>query len=1502
MPRLQKVLSFYHIRSRLTKRVINILIRCIWSLLILYAAILLAVQIPSVQRWIGGRMAGMMADALQTRVNVGSVDVGLLNRIVMHDVQIYDQQDKKLLTAPRINGKVEVMPLLNGKIRMSSVQLINPDIRLYRSHDNAKPNYQFILDALASKDDKEKKPTDISINAAVISNGKLRYDVLSCKRMVGGFDARHVKVDSLNAYLIVNSITDNKADVQLRNLSLVEQCGLHITDLSAHVYRLGDKWTLDKLSLQLPTTNLQTEKISLLAKPDGTKFDMQDLKGKLSPADVRCLIRQPLPFSTPVNVQTSLSVDNNTFHLQYLNIADDERKLLLSADGTIAKEGETTKADINISKLFAAKERMTEITQTLRQVHVTLPESLQQIGSVEAQGLLAYHGGQWKGEGSVRTDLGHIKGWVKHDGNNIVGDITANQLLAGRMISKENDLNVSGNIYFSANKGNTSLMPLTLRGSLQHIQYQHYDLHNVSFDGVLNKNRYEGKLAVDDTRGHVQLNGTLDFSNDKPQTHLTAQVKQLNSNLFSPVQRHRPSLVDFDMQADMAGNGLNNLVGNIRLANVHVRSAEKSYSISNVDISSSLNAEERRITLHSPVADANLQGQFELSSLTSSLERVLSNRLPAFIKTKRAGSVPTANNFKVYMQLYSTEWLRSLTGIDVETEAPVHIEGLVNERNNTIDMSANIPHIRYKGTTLAHTTFNINTIHDSLRLEAKTHRMTDSGQTWDIALDGLAYDSVCVSSLSFDNHSEKRPLKGSITSTVQLFRNEQGQRVTHLTLQPSTITFNNESWNVQPSDVVYQSGQLIVDHLAIRNGNQFVNVSGIATEDENSKINVEFQGVNVEMLSALLNVKGVTFSGLTHGTAQISSVFRSPKAHVLITIDDMEYTGTPLGQFVGWADWTAENNTLTLHGKCDEADGLSSTTVNGDIQLKPLTLNLNIGVNNTQTRFMETYLHNTIGRMDARATGGIRVFGPARHVDIEGAIVVNGDVMLEPLRTTYTLLNDSVLFFPGHIAFRSLQLTDERNKPLRMQGDVFHNYLKNWEYNLNLSGDNFCLLNRPNFEGNTACGKIFAEADIEVRGKKGQVDIDVSCTPLEGSIVQYNASQPESVHQREFIRWHDASLKPNDTQVLATAEQMPIVVASNNNAADVRMNLLLNATPDLTLRVVMDQETGDYIDLQGNGTLRANYFNKASFNIYGNYIVNQGLYRMTIQNMLSRPFTFQEGGNIVFTGNPYEAQLNLKAVHTVNGVSLADLQIGNSFKSNNIPVNCMMKLTGTPLAPQVDFDISMPTASNDAAQMVRSIINSQEELNQQVIYLLTIGRFYNPENNATAQNANAQSQTSLAMQSLLSGTLSQQLNNILTNVLHTNNNWSIGANISTGAEGWNNAQYEGLLSGRLLNNRLLINGQFGYRDNANATTSFIGDFDVRYLLMPNGNLAVRVYNQTNDRYFTRNSLNTQGVGLILKKDFNSITEFFRKRKSTSKQATDTLRQSADSVTHKPAQK
>lgn len=81
-----------------------------------------------------------------------------------------------------------------------------------------------------------------------------------------------------------------------------------------------------------------------------------------------------------------------------------------------------------------------------------------------------------------------------------------------------------------------------------------------------------------------------------------------------------------------------------------------------------------------------------------------------------------------------------------------------------------------------------------------------------------------------------------------------------------------------------------------------------------------------------------------------------------------------------------------------------------------------------------------------------------------------------------------------------------------------------------------------------------------------------------------------------------------------------------------------------------------------------------------------------------------------------------------------------------------------------------------------------------------------------------------------------------------------------------------MLSGQLLNNRLLINGNFGYRDNPMASTNFVGDFEAEWLVNRSGDIRLKAYNKTNDRYYTRTNLTTQGIGIIFKKDFNRWKE------------------------------
>jgi len=100
--------------------------------------------------------------------------------------------------------------------------------------------------------------------------------------------------------------------------------------------------------------------------------------------------------------------------------------------------------------------------------------------------------------------------------------------------------------------------------------------------------------------------------------------------------------------------------------------------------------------------------------------------------------------------------------------------------------------------------------------------------------------------------------------------------------------------------------------------------------------------------------------------------------------------------------------------------------------------------------------------------------------------------------------------------------------------------------------------------------------------------------------------------------------------------------------------------------------------------------------------------------------------------------------------------------------------------------------------------------------------------------------------------------------------------------GNNNTEMELLLSSQLLNNRLIINGNFGYRDNPflNSTQNavhLIGDFDLEYKLTQRGDIRLRFFNHYNYRnYYNLTPEMTQGFGILFRKDFNYVSDLFRK--------------------------
>ena len=163
-------------------------------------------------------------------------------------------------------------------------------------------------------------------------------------------------------------------------------------------------------------------------------------------------------------------------------------------------------------------------------------------------------------------------------------------------------------------------------------------------------------------------------------------------------------------------------------------------------------------------------------------------------------------------------------------------------------------------------------------------------------------------------------------------------------------------------------------------------------------------------------------------------------------------------------------------------------------------------------------------------------------------------------------------------------------------------------------------------------------------------------------------------------------------------------------------------------------------------------------------------------------------------------------------------------------------------------------------QQVRQVINTDEMLMRQVIYLLVFGRFFTPD-----YMANSQFATLNSTYSLLSSTVTSQINawlSKLTNIL------TLGVAIRSDGEGANASQeYEAQFQLQPVD-RLIINGNFGYRYNDVSNQPFFGDLDVEVLLTEDGQWRLKGYTHTVDKYSLRQATTIQGVGFMWKKDFN----------------------------------
>lgn len=1426
------------------KRFKHIISCIIWTIFALYVILIVLLHLPPVQTFLGSTVATALAQKFGTEVSVGKINLGFFNRIIIDDVRMLDQKGDSMIYASRLSAKVDLLPLKDGKISVSSAQLFGLRANIYRQNAKSDMNIQFMLDSLASKDTTQHKPLDLRIGSVIIRHGSIAYNQRDIASAAGVFSPQHIGISNLSAHIALHHLTDKDIHLSIKKIAFTDKSGLQVKNLQFKVNADKHQAHLSDFQLELPKSHLLLEDlIATYRTNEKGKLISETLQfeGGIKPSlitlsDVACFAPILRKWNDALYIDTHFSGTSTSARIHQLHFKTQSGSILLKANAKASDWNRKLHWLANIKTLKVSDEGVEQIAANLGS-KVKIPKEVLRLGNIYYKGVISGKGKSQIGtRGVLRTDAGNVEIDAHQNGKQLYAKVDTKGINLGKILDNAKLGIIAAHITAQGTKEH-----LVAKGEIPRFDFNNYRFRNIRLDGSYNKGLIDGLASIADPNINLQVAGKYSI----PKKLYEAQLNLAH------------------LQPTVLG----------------VKMADNTYTLNDIRVSAKNEGADSYLDLEAPFANIHVKGQYDYGTLVQTMTNMLASKLPTLPGIGKTSN-KARNNFSIEAEIASTEILQRMLGVPLDIQQPVVIDGNISDLDRSVNLTAQLPAFSYNGSDYSGGALQMNTEGDTLKVDARIKTGAAGSISPTLHVKAAAADNTLMASLGYNNHSKSLPIHGALNAEAQFYKNTDNVSTAHVDIKPSVIHIGEKPWKVHPADITYSKNHLEIENFEVSHGDQHVAVNGLATPNKEDSIVAQLKDVDVEYILNLVNFHSVDFSGKASGKAIVKSIFNDPDAYAKLDIKDFEFEHGPMGILHANVSFNKELSQIDINAVADEGEE-HQTLINGYVSPKRNYIDLGIEAQGTNMKFMESFCGSFMDDIQARAKGKVNLVGDLSDINLVGDIYATGKMHMKQLGTEYSFRNLHAHAIPDDILLNNDTIFDRNHNMALVSGGIHHKHLTRLSYDLTLKAHNFLGYDTHEFGDNTFYGTVYATGEVGIHGKSGETIIDIDAEPGPGSIFVYNVASPDAISDKSFIHWHDIAPELTDSLKLQQKDADDDIDFSS----DMRINFLVNATPNLTLKLMMDPQSGDYITLNGNGVLRANWFNKGSFDMFGNYVVDHGVYKLTIQNVIKKDFEFMPGGTIAFGGNPYNAPLNLQAKYTVNGVPLSDLSIGRSFSSNNIRVDCLMNITGTPQSPSVDFSMDLPTVNTDAKQMIYSVINSQEEMNQQVLYLLAIGRFYaQTKNNQSSEDADQQSQTSLAMQSFLSGTISQQLNTVLSNVVKSNN-WNFGANISTGDEGFNNAEYEGILSGRLLNNRLLFNGQFGYRDNANATQSFIGDFDLRYLIFPNGNLAVRMYNQTNDRYFTRNSLNTQGLGLIMKKDFNGWRDLFgikKKKKEVKK--------------------
>lgn len=1481
------------------RRIVNILAKMVsaivLALIFLPLLVALLFEIPAVQNFVAREATEIISRKLGTRISIDRVDIGLFYRVSLDGFYVEDFQRDTLLYAGRLDARIKSLGLFGGGLVFSRAELSDARFCLRETPDG-EMNIKQVVDKL-SKKDKARAEGKFRLEIERLETDGLDFcmERLEHRNPSYGVDFADMHLIDIRAELKNFTIDGPVIHTDIGRLAMRERSGFVVEDLAGCLCIANGCIDIREGHIRTAKSNIELPSLSLIG------LDWALYKNFVEEVDITAQV-----------VNTTLSSDDIAYfspkmkdwHLTLTDVNADVSGPVADMSGSLRSV--RTGADTKLSVDFAAqglpdvgkghfKADISELTTSAADVDrlaaaltgKNLPDEVLRIAKNAGKiGLTGKFDGTltaFAADAALATEIGgatcRLQVSSLRDGcRGVLGDVKTSSLQLGELL--ENDLlgplslNVHVNGELSSEHSDAEVS-----GEILRLGINGYDYDSLRMKGHLVNREFNGLIEARDRNLRFDFRGLLDLNDERmPRYDFALDLEEANLAALGINRRDSVSVLAARIAARAVGRTLDDLNGIIFVRDVSYRYNDRELAADSVVIVGRNSLSDKFIRLRSDFVDADYEGKTSYKEVFAYLQQRFRDYVPTLDggpgwQAQHPDTVELADGYsQLTVNVRKINPLVNAVSPGLQIADGSQLLLRINPANDKLSFEAASDYIE-RGRMLV------------TRLNLDAHNRGDSlvfaASTEDLYLNSFHMSRVGMSGGAKDNKLELitdfADTIGDVSGRIG-FRSEFARgrgpagRQIDLRLTPSYISRGEKTWNIYTDGITADTSRIRIDRFRMVNAGQQLLLDGVVSRRLQDSVQLTLHNFELAPFSQFTSSMGYRVDGRTNGSATMKAVLGAGEVQADIVVDSISINDLAVPSIWLRSRWDfIQNRAGILVQQRENLD----TLVRGFYAPSQKRYYARATLDAVELSALDPLLKGVVERTGGNADVDIALRGSGKEANLSGQIAVRDfTTTVDFTQVTYTMPRAVIEVKNNHLIAEGVPLYDpEKNEGL-FSIDLNLEHLSNIFYSVKVLPKELMVLNTTSKDNDLFYGRIFASGSATIAGSKGGVKMDIVATTEGDSEFYMPLSGQSNAKTADFVTFVTPE-QIDTTDYLVRKKLLFQQQGRKKEAAGSTMDITmaLNVQDNTAFQLVIDPTVGSALKGRGNGMLNL-HINPGNgiFNMYGDYTLIEGSFLFSLQNIITKKFIIESGSMIQWTGEPVDARLDINAVYKLktslqpllNTVTASsdDDQSGSRISDRSVPVDCKIHIGGRLSNPQLDFSVVVPVTDIETQAAVASVLNTQEAQAQQFISLVALGTF----SNSGSANIGASSGVATGL---------EMLTNQLTNWFSTDD-YRIILNYRAGSE-MTGDEVDFGFSTNLINNRLLVEVEGNYIiDNkqavSNNVSNFMGEAHVTWLIDKSGNLRLKAFTQTIDRFDENQGLQETGIGISYKEDFNNFKD------------------------------